>query len=198
VKLKLLVFTAFMSAAAQLLPGATIVYVAGLSGAAESPANSSTATGNATVTIDTVLNLMRVQVQFSGLTNVTTASHIHCCTATPGTGTAGVATVTPTFTGFPSGVTSGTYDRTFNLLPVIATDTYNQAFVNSFGSIQAAETALLAGLAAGDAYLNIHTTQFPGGEIRGFLVATPEPATWIAGLGLLALCFIRRPSLQYR
>jgi hypothetical protein len=37
--------------------------------------------------------------------------------------------------------------------------------------------------------LNIHTTNFPGGEIRGFLVAdVPEPASYalvIAGLGML-------------
>ena len=30
----------------------------------------------------------------------------------------------------------------------------------------------LAGLEAGQAYLNIHTTRFPGGEIRGFLAST--------------------------
>jgi CHRD domain len=39
-----------------------------------------------------------------------------------------------------------------------------------------AEVALAASLAADTAYLNIHTTNFPGGEIRGFLLF-PEPAT---------------------
>jgi hypothetical protein len=39
-----------------------------------------------------------------------------------------------------------------------------------------AEVALAASLAADTAYLNIHTTNFPGGEIRCFLLV-PEPAT---------------------
>jgi hypothetical protein len=40
------------------------------------------------------------------------------------------------------------------------------------GTTAGAEAALLAGLEAGQAYLNIHTTMFPGGEIRGFLAST--------------------------
>jgi len=54
---------------------------------------------------------------------------------------------------------------------------------------------LLAGLAADQTYLNIHTVPFPGGEIRGFLVAAPEPSTmWMmAGvLGVLAGKRLRR------
>jgi hypothetical protein len=40
----------------------------------------------------------------------------------------------------------------------------------------------------GMAYVNIHNSTFPGGEIRGFLApaATPEPATLtLLGAGLL-------------
>jgi hypothetical protein len=85
-----------------------------------------------------------------------------------------VATQTPTFGGFPLGVTSGTYDMTFDLTDPI---TYNPAFVAANGgTVEGAEAALLAGLAAGEAYLNIHTTVVPGGEIRGFLHAVPEPS----------------------
>jgi hypothetical protein len=36
------------------------------------------------VDIDNVLNTMRVQVTFSGLTSGNTASHIHCCIAPGG------------------------------------------------------------------------------------------------------------------
>ena len=36
------------------------------------------------------------------------------------------------------------------------------------------------------AYLNIHTTNFPGGEIRGQLAAVPEPSSFVIG-GLCAL-----------
>jgi hypothetical protein len=160
-----------------------ITYDAALAGTNENPSNASPGTGFAIVTVNDVLNTMEVNVTFSGLTTGNTASHIHCCVA-PG-GNAGVATITPTFTGFPSGVTSGSYDHVFDLT---SAGTYNPAFITLQGSVASAESVLLAGLAADLTYLNIHTTTFPGGEIRGFLVATPEPGTWLlslAGLGVV-------------
>jgi hypothetical protein len=130
---------------------------------------------------------MRVEVTFSGLVAPTTASHIHCCTASPGTGVAGVATTLPTFTGFPLGVTSGNYDHTFDMS---LASSYNPAFMTT--TPLAAFGVLQTGLNAGDAYLNIHSISFPGGEIRGFLHAVPEPSTWammilgFAGVGFMA------------
>ena len=49
-------------------------------------------------------------------------------------------------------------------------------------------------MASGQTYLNIHTTQFPGGEISGFLEATaPEPSTLLlAGAALASLTLFRR------
>jgi len=140
--------------------------------------------------------MLEVQVTFADLTGPNTAAHIHCCTITPFAGTAGVATVTPTFTGFPGGVTSGTYDHTFDLT---LASSYNPAFVTANGGTTAsAEAALLAGIATGEAYLNIHTSVVPGGEIRSFLVAVPEPATLgfvgLALAGLLAFGRYRRLS----
>jgi len=167
---------------AQHSHAASILYVANLSGPNEFPANASPGTGTARVTIDPLLHTMRVEVTFSGLTGTTTASHIHSATAVPFTGTAGVATTTPTFAGFPLGVTSGTYDQTLDLTQA---SSYNPAFVTANGGTTAtAEAALESGIAAGEAYLNIHTSTFGGGEIRGFLVqAVPEPGS----LGLLAV-----------
>ncbi|HUQ90984.1 MAG TPA: CHRD domain-containing protein [Bryobacteraceae bacterium] len=52
-------------------------------------------------------------------------------------------------------------------------------------------SAQLANIFAGRAYMNFHTTQFGGGEIRGVIV-TPEPSAAILfGLGALALAGLR-------
>jgi hypothetical protein len=142
-------------------------YECSLSGAAEVPPNASPAVGDAEVTIDDVLQTMRVRCTFAGLLGITTASHIHAPTAVALTGTAAVATMTPAFTGFPFGVTSGSLDQTYDLT---LTSTYNSPFVTGNGGTAAgAETALLAAIAAGKAYFNIHSSFAPGGEIRGFL-----------------------------
>ena len=175
--------------------GVTIVYTTSLSGPNENPPIASPGVGVGTVTVDTTAHTLRVQEKFSGLTTGTTASHIHCCVTTP-TGTAGVATMTPTFSGLPLGVTSGSMDQTFDTL---ATSTYNAPFVTANGGTAAgAEAVLFAGIAAGTAYVNIHTTQNPGGEIRGFLAVAapvPEPETYalfLAGLVSLGVAARRR------
>jgi CHRD domain len=174
--------------AALALPGPTghaavITLFADLSGASEVPPNASPGTGQATVVVDTTAHTMDVEATFSGLLTGVTAAHIHCCLATPFlNANVMVATTTPTFPGFPSGVTSGTYDMTFDLLDAA---TYNPAFLmsptfNPLGTIEGAEAALVAGLLNGRTYFNIHTTGLPGGEIRGFL-AVPGP---LVGAGL--------------
>jgi hypothetical protein len=162
-----------------------ITFTAELSGANESPANASPGFGFAQVDFDFVAGTMRVRVTFGGLTAGNTASHIHCCTAVPFTGTAGVATTVPTFTGFPSGTTAGDYDHTFDMT---LASSYNPAFVTAQGSVANAELALYNGMLQGRDYLNIHTTNFPGGEIRGFLRTVPEPSTIaLFGAGLLGI-----------
>jgi len=162
------VLSAFSSRAA------IYTFDANLDGPSESPPNVSPGTGFADVIFDTTANTMQVEVTFSGLLGPTTASHIHSATAAPGTGNAGVATTTPYFAGFPIGVTSGSYSNT---LDMTLASSYNPAYVTANGGTTAsAETALLASIFAGTAYLNIHTSVFPGGEIRGFLTLVPEPS----------------------
>jgi hypothetical protein len=186
---------ALAAALAVCAPAQAIVvtYQTALSGPAEAPPNASPGTGFATVTFDIAAHLLTISDSFSGLTGTTTASHIHCCTAVAGTGTAGVATMVPSFTGFPLGVTSGTFLNTFD---TSLASTYNPSFVTaSGGSVAAAELALYNGMNLGQAYLNIHSTTFQGGEIRGFLAPVPEPGTYalmLAGLGVLAWLGRRR------
>jgi hypothetical protein len=180
----------------QAAQAAPLLFRVDLSGANEFPANASPGFGTAFITIDSVANTMEVNVtNFGGLLGNTTASHIHCCLASPFlTGVnAGVATTTPTFPNFPLGVTSGSYDQTFNML---ALPSYNPAFVTANGGTAAsAEAVLFAGIMAGESYLNIHTSLFGGGEIRGFLVAVPEPVTLsLFGAGLAGIVLRRRRS----
>lgn len=172
---------------------AIIHFTVSLNGANENPANASPGTGSATIDVDTDLKLMTLDVTFSGLLGLTTASHIHCCAPTPADN-APVATQTPSFIGFPLGVTSGAYTNTFDML---LASSYRPAFITDHGGTPAsAFDFLLAGMLAGEAYLNIHTQSFPGGEIRGTLIQVPEPASFaLLGLALAGLGVIRRRAV---
>ena len=151
-----------------------------LSGLFEVPANASTATGgevgagifydNATsgLTINAAYGLFG----FQPLTSPFTATHLHLAPA----GVNG-----PVIINLNSGATdihtaftpnSGFFSGTVTLTPV-------------------QETALFAN----NIYINIHSTVFPGGEIRAQLIpaTVPEPSTAaFVGIGLAALALLRR------
>ena len=162
----------------------TIVFTTTLTGSQEVPPNASTGIGSALVTLDTVANTLTINVAFAGLVSPTTIAHIHCCA--PAGGTAIPATTVPTFPGFPAGVTSGTFITTLDLN---LASSFNPAFIAANGgTVAGAQAAFIAGLLGGQAYLNIHTVQFPNGEIRGQLQAIPEPATLLLlGTGILGI-----------
>jgi hypothetical protein len=182
-------------AAALMLPAPaaraiTMTFGGILSGANENPFNNSPGAGTVTVELDTTAQTISILTAFFGLTTPDTAAHIHCCQTMPGTNTnVGVATTIPTFGAlggnpeFPLGVVSGVYDQTFSLSD---STFYNPAFVTANGGIAGAEAALIGGIESGLTYFNIHTTQFPGGELRTELLPIPAP-TPVPGVGLPGL-----------
>jgi hypothetical protein len=129
-------------------------------GSNEVPPNGSPASGTSVGTYDDVTNMFMMDTNASGFVANVTAAHIHI-------GAAGVSGPVV----FPlSGATGST------------TYTAHDMFV--FTAQQEAD--FLAGLY----YVNIHSAQFPGGEVRGQLNPTPvpEPATlaaFLIGGGLL-------------
>jgi hypothetical protein len=183
--------------AAQATP---MTFVGSLNSAMENnPGDNSPGTGFTTVILDPMAQTIQVNVSFSGLTSLTTAAHIHCC-APLGTN-APVATTVPAFPGFPivangNGVTSGDYHSA--VLSLLDPTTYNMTPVTGFlamfgGDVTKAEAALVAGIESGMTYLNIHTQNFPGGEIRSQLEPAPEPASLILlGSALVGFGLIRR------
>lgn len=191
----------WVAAAALLCAGMAAINVASaatyttiLTGPKEEPANTSPGIGAASVKFDATTHVLEVGAAFAGLLGESTAAHIHCCTTTPGTGLAGVATETPTFSDFPLGVQTGAYHHIYD---TSLTSSWNPAFLSANGgTTTGAESALLAGLNSGSAYLNIHSTLYPGGEIRGFLApvtAVPEPGSYaMLGLGLPAVLLLAR------
>ncbi len=151
-----------------------------------------TGTGSATVVVDAAAHTIAISFDFSGLSGPSTVAHIHCCTQLPGAGTVGVAVTPGTLVGFLPGLFAGSYSNSFDMENMA---TFNASFVNNFGggTLAGAEAALIAGLTDGTAYLNIHSTAFPGGEIRGFLAAVPEPGSLgLVALGLAGLVSLRR------
>lgn len=110
-----------------------------IDGAQETPPIASPGMGVAECVIDTASNTLFYHIEFSGLSGVETAAHIHGY-ASPGT---------------PAGVV--------HALPL------GSPKIGAWAYPAADEPQILAGLT----YVNIHSTLFPGGEIRGQIVVNP-------------------------
>jgi CHRD domain len=175
-----------------------VTFTAVLTGASESPGNSSLGTGTAAIGFDLDAHTLTVHVDFRGLSGVTTASHIHCCTATPRVANSGVATETPFFDSFPIGVTAGFYDHVFDM--TLASSFGAGFLAANGGNLALAEQALFNGSVQGRSYLNVHSSAFPAGEIRGFLQATsaiPLPSSLLLlGIGFGGLMSLKRNSAK--
>jgi hypothetical protein len=175
-------------AAPALAQSGGTTYRAIASGPSESPPNASFASSMVAIEINGTK--LFVDAPFRDLTGATVAAHVHCCTSSAFTGTAPVAVP---FQGFPAGVRAGDYSGGLSLTD---DSTFDPAFLASNGgTAQSAASALLAGMNANEAYVNIHTTQYPNGEIRGFVVQAPvpEPAEWaMLGAGVAGLLWLGR------
>lgn len=169
---------------------ADIIFVTPLSGAGEIPPTPSPAIGLATYLLHTDELAIDFTISFGlnaggpPLTAPLVAGHIHF--GVPGTN----GPVILPFPGLPVGATSGTFSGTLtaaNLTPAGPILTFADA---------------VAALKAGNTYTNLHTTAFPGGEIRGqnpaaapAAVGVPEPGTLgLFGIGAagLVLTALRR------
>ncbi len=145
----------------------TIIFTATLSGANEVPPRATNATGTATLILDTATGRAVLSVSFSGLSAGLTGAHIHCCASTSANA--------PVLQGFDSQLTAGSTSGSLSNYTLPITLTAQQ----------------MADLRNGLMYVNIHTSTFPGGEIRGQLTEIPEPGTLLLlGAGLLSIASV--------
>jgi hypothetical protein len=135
-------------------------FQANLSGPGENPPNGSPGTGIGIFVLNAAQTQITVDESWSGLTAPATASHIH--------GPAGVGTnaaVVFPFSGVPSATTGSIPEQSFSVTPTQVSDFFSGLY-----------------------YFNVHTANFPGGEIRGQALLVPEPGSLtLMGLGAAAV-----------
>ena len=131
-----------------------VVATTTLTSGEETPALLTGAAGTAEVAIDTVAKEFAVTLRVFNIPTTTTAGHIHV-------GPKGVAG--PVVIDFP-GIAGrlGDFVTTFR----VGEASFRASAVNGINSID----DVIQAVANGNAYVNIHTTTNPGGEIRGQLV----------------------------
>ncbi len=147
--LRRLLFTGALSALASISLQAQIVeFTATINAAQETTASTSPATGTAVLVYDVATNTFDLTVTIFNLANTVTASHVH-------EGAMGVAG--PVVTGLGA---EAVYVRD------------GQTLRGTFTGVAHAGTPLT--LLQNGAYLNFHSAAFPGGEVRGQLIAKPK------------------------
>jgi hypothetical protein len=135
-----------------------------LIGFEEVPAISTTARGRFTATIDEGTPAIEYELRYQGLQADITQSHIHFGRERTNGGISVWLCGTPTLPG-PAGTPACGGPRTNTVTGVI---TPAQVIGPSGQGITAGEfNELLKALKDGSAYANVHSTTFPGGEIRG-------------------------------
>jgi CHRD domain/PEP-CTERM motif len=129
------------------------------------------------ITFDDVTNLLTLNVGwgssqgFADLSSLATNSHIHGPTANNnGNGFIQTAGVVFSLTRSSNAVTGGTITNA----PILLTSGQEIDLLN------------------GKYYINIHTANNPGGEMRGFLVPVPEPGSMLLGMVALGALSLRR------
>lgn len=121
-------------------------FTASLTGAQENPANASTGSGSCVITLNTAETQITVSCSYAGVSSNVAASHIH---------DAG-----------PVGV-NGPVRFNFN---------FTGGTTGAFGPLTFAVTpAQVADLRAKRWYVNVHTVNIPGGEIRGQVKPATQP-----------------------
>jgi len=172
------------------LQAKTTYFAATLSGETESPANDSAGTGWSQVVYDDIAHTLMISITFAGLGTPSIAAHIHASATASLLTNAPVAIDTPYLPGFPLGVTG--YDNYNTTLLLTDPANFTPQFVMANGGTAAgAEAAFIMYMKTNHAYANVHTTEFGGGEIRGFYVEVPDTATTLGllsfALGLIGL-----------
>jgi hypothetical protein len=157
---------------------ALITLTANLSGVNEVPAVTTPASGIATVVIDTDTRAWTMNLSFSGLSAPVTVAHIH---------RAPVGANGPVIIGL-DGISLSGGRPWWNLIAPGSTSLNTGGALNAPFLFPAAE---LNNLLLGNTYVNIHSSAFPGGEIRGNLIPSPS-ALALLGVGGLAMGRRRR------
>ena len=132
-----------------------------LTGYQENPDISTVAGGTFEVSIDDAAQTFTYELSYSGLEGTVQQAHIHFGKRAVNGGVAlflcGTA-ASPGPTGTPTCPQSGTVSRTVGAADILAPGTQGIEAMNF--------AELVAALRAGHAYANVHSSKWPGGEIR--------------------------------